>query len=288
MTRRVSVLRWTSVGLAVAVAGALLAYSRPGPVRNWVKALVGPPARQLAEAYAEETGGPSVDHSLWAALLEAHVDADGWVDYAALGDDVERLDRYLEAVAAAPFAELGRNEKLALLLNAYNAFTVKLILERYPLDSIKDIPAARRWDDRRWRVGSRLLSLNELEHEEIRPKFREPRIHFALGCAAAGCPPLARQAFAADRLDEQLDEQTRYVHEHATWLRFDPQADTVYLTELYSWYGGDFEQVAGSVVEYAARYSPELRRALDAGREPADRWLPYDWSLNDVANRQPR
>ncbi len=109
-----------------------------------------------------------------------------------------------------------------------------------------------------------------------------------LVCAAAGCPPLVREAYVADRLEQQLERQTQWVHDHETWFRFDAAANRVHLTELYSWYEGDFVQVAGSVLAYAARYAPELQRALDAGEEPEIRWIPYDWSLNSVDHRSPR
>jgi hypothetical protein len=96
---------------------------------------------------------------------------------------------------------MGRNEKLALLINAYNAFTLKLIVERLPVQSILDIPAAERWDAVRWKVGGQVWSLKQIEHEQIRPKFTEPRVHFALVCAAVGCPPLRNEAYDASRLD---------------------------------------------------------------------------------------
>jgi len=191
-------------------------------------------------------------------------------------------------VAEAPFEKLGRNEKLALLINAYNAFTVRLILDHRPLESIQDIPEEERWRARRWRIGGKPVSLDQLEHEEIRPHFEEPRIHFALVCAAVGCPPLRTEAYAAERLDEQLEDQARTVHSNDAWFRFDAEAGVAHLTKLYDWYAGDFEQVAGAVLDYAARYSPKLRQALDAGAEPEVEWIPYDWSLNSVGNRGER
>ncbi len=191
-------------------------------------------------------------------------------------------------MARAPFDQLGRNEKLALLINAYNAFTLRLILDHAPVDSIKAIAEDQRWDAARWQVGGHTWSLNQIEHEQIRPNFREPRIHFALVCAAVGCPPLRAGAFTGDRLDEQLEEQTRYVHRHGTWYRYDPAANTLNLTRLYDWYGGDFEQVAGSVAAFPARYDPPLRVAIDRGQQPRIQWLPYNWDLNSQKNRRPR
>jgi membrane protein DedA with SNARE-associated domain len=271
--------------LAVVCLGvAVFARLRPDALERLFAGLAAPPPVTLREAYEERPDGPRFDHSAWDRIVRACVSAEGWVDYRGLKEQEERLDAYLRAVADAPFDRMGRNEKLALLINAYNAFTVRLILDYYPLRSIQDIPAAKRWDDRRWQVGPYTWSLNQIEHEQIRPKFEEPRIHFALGCAAIGCPKLRNEAYRADRLDKQLEDQAVYSHSHERWFRFEPDTGVVYLTRLYLWYGGDFRQVAGSVLDYAGRYSPELRRALEAGNRPGIRWLEYDWSLNSKEN----
>jgi uncharacterized membrane protein YdjX (TVP38/TMEM64 family) len=274
----------TVMALVALALAALAGYSAAQP-RGLLGALsLGPPQPQMTESYERRPDGPRFDHSAFDRLVKAHVDPDGWIDYPGLAADQAALDAYLGAVAAAPFEALGRDEKLALLINAYNAATIKLILDYWPLDSIRDIPARRRWRDERWVVGGRTLSLDQIEHEQIRPHFIEPRIHFALVCAAGGCPPLRPEAFTGDRLEEQLEEQTRYVHSQATWLRWEPARGTLHLTPLYDWYGGDFEQVAGSVEAYVARYVPGLAEH-DRVRI---RWLDYDWAINDVSRRQPR
>ena len=105
-------------------------------------------------------------------------------------------------------------------------------------------------------------------------------------CAAIGCPPLRSEAYTAERLDRQLEDQARYVHTQDRWLQLAPDAREVRLTSLYKWYGGDFEQVAGSVLDFAARYLPVLNEALEAGRRPEIRWLDYDWSLNGIENKE--
>ena len=228
----------------------------------------------------------SFDHGVFNQVLQKHVSAEGgWVDYQALSRDTDTLDRYIAQLADASFDAMGRDQRLALLINAYNAFTLKLIAEHYPgIDSIKDIPAAKRWEDERWKIGDHVWSLNQIEHEQIRPKFKEPRIHWALVCAAYSCPPLRDEAYTADRLDEQLAAQAKYVHTHDRWFRY-TGGDTAHLTELYNWYGGDFEQVAGSVLNYAARYSDALKRALKSGERLRIEWIDYDWSLNSKSNQ---
>jgi hypothetical protein len=271
-------------GLATAVA-LVLAIGWAREIRDSVRGLFGPPAVAMAEVYEQDEAGPRFDHQSLQAVLKKHVDADGWVDYTGLAGEPGRLDAYIAAVSKAPFDELDRNETLALLINDYNAFTLRLILDHYPVGSIKDIPASKRWDDVRWNVGGHVWSLNQIEHEQIRPKFEEPRIHFALVCAAVGCPPLRHEAYTAERLAEQLDDQARSVHRNERWFRFDRQRNVVELTKLYSWYGGDFEQASGSVMAYAAAYSPELKHAIDSGSPPKVRWLDYDWRLNDKKPR---
>lgn len=269
----------------VAVAMLVLAacaHQRRDALRN----LFGPPPVTLQEAYQNQSDGPTFDHSAFDALLHEHVDGDGWVDYEGLREDAAALDSYIASVSRAPFDSLGRDEKLALLINGYNAFTLRLILDHYPVESIKDIPSEKRWDAKRWRIGSMTLSLNQIEHEQIRPKFADPRIHFALVCAAIGCPKLRNEAYQAARIEEQLEDQTRYAHSHDRWFRYQPGAKEVHLTKLYDWYGSDFKQVAGSVLNFAARYSIRLKSAIEEDRKPRVRWLDYDWTLNDTKNKR--
>jgi hypothetical protein len=268
-----------TAGLALAVlAAAVLAYRYEDELQN----LFGPPVVTLRETYESDTPSAAFDHSALDALLRERVDEHGLVDYAGLAGrpDADRLDAYLAALQDVDFDALGRDQKLALLINAYNAFTLRLVLDHFPIASIRDLPSDRRWDDRRWNLAGRTFSLNELEHEGIRPNFREPRVHFALVCAAIGCPPLRNEAYVAERLDEQLAEQAARVHAHERWFRFDEQSGVVQLTPLYDWYGNDFAQVEGSVLEYAALHSPALAESLALGRTPTTEWLPYDWSLN--------
>jgi len=274
----------TALIALTALSAAAFVQFNPDLLSRWLGNSLGPPRIVLREAYAEKPEGPTFDHSTLDDLLKSHVDQDGWVDYQGLKQDAAKLDLYIKTVAKAPFEDMGRNQKLALLINAYNAFTLRLILDHYPVESIKDIPSDKRWDAKRWQVGSHTWSLSQIENEQIRPKFKEPRIHFALVCAAVGCPKLRNEAFQADQIDQQLQDQTRTVHGHRRWFRFEPDKNVVHLTRLYLWYGDDFRQVSGSVLDFANRYSPDLKTALDAGRSPKIEWLPYDWALNAKEN----
>lgn len=243
------------------------------------------------EAYGGQPAGLVFDHSEFNNVVKMYVDDHGWVDYTALAKDTSTLDAYIAAVGAAAYDELGRDDKLALLINAYNAFTLRLIIDHWNdgnLESIKDIPDSLRWEDRRWNIGDMTLSLDNIEHDEIRPKFKEPRIHFALVCAAVSCPKLRNEAYVAARLEEQLEDQARYTHAHGRWYRYDADENRLYLTSLYDpfWYGGDFDHHAGSVLKYVANYSDEVKAALDAGKPPRVSYIEYDWKLNRMENRE--
>lgn len=275
------------VGKLIVAAGVLAVLAACAQLnKGRLGSMFGPPKATLHEAYANAPTGATFDHSAFDALLKAHVSAEaGFVDYDALKKDADKLDAYIAAIGKADIDTLGRDERLAFLINAYNAFTLRLILDHYPIDSIKDIPSDQRWDAKRWTIAHGAYSLNQIEHELIRPKFAEPRVHFALVCAAIGCPPLRPEAYTGSRLEEQLADQSRYVHTHARWFRLHEDTGEVELTALYDWYGGDFEQKASSIVGFAAQYSPDLVRLINAGKEPRVKFLDYSWKLNSMANR---
>jgi hypothetical protein len=273
------------LGLAALLLIAALVAAASIDWRRLIVKWFGPPAVTMTEAYQPKPDGPTMDHAAFTTLLKKHVKPGGWVDYDALAKDRDKLQAYIKRIGEAPFDAMGRNEKLALLINAYNAFTLDLILQHWPVDSIMDIPEAKRWQAERWNVGGHTWSLNQIEHEQIRPNFKEVRIHWALVCAAYSCPPLRREAYAADKLDQQLADQTDFVHSHPRWVRYDADADLVHLTELYSWYGGDFEQLHGSVLKYVAQHVPAVRRDLEADDPPTVKWIDYSWKINDVSER---
>ena len=271
------------IGAALVLLAAGVAKANSGTLVN----MFGPGAVVMEEAYVEKPDGPRVDHSALDEILKGHVNSSGGVDYAGLKADPEPLRGYIASLEKAPFDELGRNEKLALLINAYNAFTLELIIENLDegIHSIRDIPSRKRWDDVRWNVGGKIYSLNQIEHDQIRPRFREPNIHFALVCAAVGCPPLRKEAYSGSRIDEQLNDQAQTVHTNGSrWFQFDADSRVLRLTSLYQWYAKDFKQVSGSVVSHAAKYSAELADFIGEGGQPKVKWLDYDWSLNSQEN----
>ena len=242
----------------------------------------GPPQVTPKEAY--DKGDPSVtfDHSAFDAVLKKHVDSEGFVDYPGLKADRGPLDAYVKTLADAPFDKLGRDEKLALLLNAYNAFTLELILNHYPVKSIRDID--KPWDQRDFAFAGEKVTLNEIEHQRIRPKFAEPRVHLALVCAAFSCPKLRDEAYTGAKLDAQLADQSNYCMTHPRWLQLD--GSDLKLTSIMKWYGGDFDQTVGSPLMFAANHNADVKELTAAGKKVSVGFLDYDWSLNSQANRK--
>ncbi len=224
-------------------------------------------------------------HAAWTAVLQEHV-ADGRVDYAALARADGPLNAYLAALSgtcAADYERWTRAQRIAFWLNAYNAFTVRLILDHYPIASIRRIgwlPGAafrERFIPMTGLKGG-TISLDDIEHRTLRSAFREPRIHFALVCAARSCPDLRTEAYRAADLDRQLEEQGRVFLRDRTKNRVDVAAKTLYLSSIFDWFRDDFVAAAGSVPAFVAPY-------LDDAGTPVTgfsvEFLDYDWSLND-------
>ncbi|MBI3884536.1 MAG: DUF547 domain-containing protein [Opitutae bacterium] len=236
--------------------------------------------------------GAEPDHALFTQVLTAYV-KDGRVDYAALKNDA-RLPRYLAQLAATDPATLANDDaRLAFWLNAYNAYTLQLIVEKQPAKSITEIGTGglvlgsllktTAWDIPFATVGGKKYTLNQIEHEVIRGQFKDARSHFALNCASGSCPILPAAAYEAGKLDEQLDEQGRLFLRDSARNRFDLAKKTAHLSSIFKWYQKDFGSGDHAALLAAAKYAaPEVRAAIE--REPAAwrvEYLAYDWSLND-------
>ncbi len=219
-------------------------------------------------------------HATFDRLLKKHVGADGTVDYKQLRGDRAALEQYTRYLGGVELGSLSRDEKLATYINAYNAFTLQLILDHWPLKSIMDIPEQKRWKDQRWRLGGRKVSLDQLENEIIRKEFAEPRIHFAVNCASIGCPPLRPEAYVGARLDHQLEEQTRRVLNDPRWARYDTDQHRVHVTKLFDWYKADFTRGGGSVVEFVRKYNRAMQRPTFEPVETRVAFVEWDWALN--------
>lgn len=257
------------------------------------------------------TGGTSAQgvgfdhtHAAWTALLRRHVrllrgGQATQVAYAGFAADRAVLKRYLDNLSAVPpatFAGWGKGERQAFLINAYNAFTVELILTKYPdLKSIKDLGSlfSSPWKPKWIPLLGGKVSLDDIEHGMLRRRgdYDDPRVHFAVNCASIGCPALREEAFVATRLDAQMDEQTLRFMSDRTRNRFNAQRGRLELSKIFDWYGEDFRlghRGIDALPAFAARYADQLADA------PADRqriraggvdiaFTDYDWSLNDAA-----
>lgn len=228
-------------------------------------------------------------HAAWDAILRRAV-ADGRVDYSLIRrEERDALRGYtarLSQTCAADYETWSREQRLAFWINAYNAFTVELILRHYPIASIRKIgwlPGAAFREEFIPMPGLKGsdISLNDIEHGTLRADFAEPRIHFALVCASVSCPPLRGEAYRAAQLETQLEDQARAFLGDASKNRFVVATGTLYLSRIFDWFAADFEAAAGSVPGYVARYMSLPAAAQDVEVE----FLDYDWSLNDAAAR---
>lgn len=231
-------------------------------------------------------------HALFTDLLNAYV-ADGRVDYARLCED-KRLDRYLSELSATdPDALPDDATKYAFWINAYNAFTLRAICGEYPINSINDLHFGGRiighilkktvWDRKFIVINDEELSLNDIEHKIVRPRFKDYRAHFALVCAAKSCPPLRSEAFEGVLLDAQLDDQGRVFFAETRLNRFDRDERVAYLSKILDWYKGDFGNDDKTVLLAVANFLPE-ELADDIRKDPGAwkvRHTEYDWSLNE-------
>jgi len=229
-----------------------------------------------------------VDHSAFDGLLRQHVDDHGMVDYDAF-DRSPAFKAYLAALGAVDPERLERDEALALWINAYNAYTIELINRHGERRSIRNINrtlgiirGSGPWSEPMATVGGTDYTLDQIEHEIIRPRFAEPRIHFALVCAAIGCPPLRREAYTGARLEAQLDDQARrFLLRSPEKNRIDVRSRTLHLSRIFEWYGEDFGEGRQAVGAYVAKYLPPgPERDLLHGGKYRIRYTDYDWSLN--------
>lgn len=214
----------------------------------------------------------SADHETWNELLRTYVSPDGKVDYKGFINDKNRLDYYLRLLSEnVPPNTWTDNEKLAYWINAYNAFTIALIIDHYPVKSIMDIENA--WDIKFIQLGNKTYTLNEIEHEIIRKEFDEPRIHFALVCAAVSCPVLLNNAYVSDQLDNQLQQQgKRFINDPSRNLINKKNAE---ISQVFNWFGDDFTK-QGSLIDYLNRFSL-TKLDSDASIE----FMEYNWELNE-------
>jgi len=210
------------------------------------------------------------DHSTWDAVLNKYVSTKGEVNYKAIKNDPTKLNSYLDQLSSAkPNKTWTKEETLAFYINAYNAFTVKLIIDNYPTKSIKDIKQP--WDKKFISIDGKTLSLNNIEHDILR-KLDEPRIHFAINCASISCPKLLNKAFTSSDLDQQLEMVTKaFINSSENTIT----ENKIEISKLFTWFKGDFT-TNGTVVDYFNKYSD-----ITIHKKAKIKFKDYNWNLNE-------
>lgn len=247
---------------------------------NWIKRFAFGLIAVILAAGASARAG-IVDHALYATLLSRHL-KNGAVDYSGLQKDETILDRYLEQLAGVDPQSLDTDEQFAFYVNAYNAWTIKLILSRYPhLDSIKDLGSLFKspWKKKIVRIDGQLLTLDQIEHDILRKRFGDPRVHFAVNCASKGCPPLQAEPFTGSHLNQQLNRAARAFINDPRYNRL--EGNTLWVSKIFDWFSEDFDNdVIGTFIAFAEQ---PLKDKLQKNRNRIRvNHLNYDWSLNGL------
>ena len=226
-----------------------------------------------------------VSHHLFDSLLQKHVDKDGWVNYEGIIQDSVLLNDYLIHLSKNPpdTATWTKQEEMTYWINAYNSFTLKLVIMHFPIQSIKDIGSKISipfinsvWDIKFIKIGDHELDLNNIEHDILREKFNDPRIHFAINCASISCPKLLNKAYFASTIDKTLSERSKnFINDMNKNII---TSKNVEVSKLFLWYGDDFTK-KGSLIDYLNEYS-KIKIEKDAKIS----YKEYDWKLNKNSN----
>jgi hypothetical protein len=234
---------------------------------------------------AKQAAAATEVHAIWAELLSKYVKAGG-VDYTGFKSEESRLDQYLKVLEQTDSKSLPRDEQFAYYINAYNAWTIKLILSAYPgITSIKDLGTFWKspWEKKFVRIDGDVVTLDHIEHQILRPRFKDPRVHFAINCSAVSCPPLRPEPYLGKLLDLQLDQATRSFMNNPKSYRL--KGNALYVSRIFKWFAEDFNNdVLGFYLEFAR---DELKEKLAEIKDVIQiKYLNYDWSLNDIASTQ--
>ncbi len=227
-----------------------------------------------------------ISHASWDSLLRKHVDDQGLVNYQGMTADSSLLKEYLQLLAENPpnNQSWSEAEQMAYWINAYNAFTIKLVVDHYPITGLKEIkngvPFVNSvWDIKFFEIGGEAFDLNNIEHGILRKEYSDPRIHFALVCASLSCPKLQRFAFTADRLEEQLDQASReFVNDT---FRNNIYENPIQLSKILSWYWMDFRDTYDSRYDFIQQYAES---PIDT--ENDIKFLDYNWRLNEQSPKK--
>lgn len=227
-------------------------------------------ASVAAIAGAAPTTTNGFSHSEWNSLLKKYVSSTGKVNYSGFKKDKAQLNGYLKKLENAQPASWSRNDQVAFWINAYNAHIVNFVVQAYPIKSILDIHGGNVWDNKKVRVGGQSVTLNQIEKEILIGKYREPRIHFAINCAAKSCPPLMNKAWTSATLNNDLNRQTKAFINNSRFNSL--KGNTAKVSKIFEWYAKDF----GNVITFINRYTTKkLSNKANLS------YQNYDWGLNN-------
>ena len=219
----------------------------------------------------EKTTSNKPNHSIWNSELQKYVSSTGKVNYKSWKGNRGQLDTYLKDLAAhPPQSDWSRNDKMAYWINAYNAFTIDLILNNYPLSSITKLDGGKTWDVKRIELGNKMYSLNNIENDILRPVYKDARIHFAVNCAAKSCPPLLNKAFLPNTLNSQLATQSKKFINNTNYNSI--AGNSVKVSKIFEWYASDF----GNLINYLNKYSK-----VQIQSSATINFAEYNWALNE-------
>ncbi len=236
---------------------------------------------------ADNTNTKTIDHSAWQTILDdyliiEHPSGINRVDYEGLVDDQELLIQYAQSLSAIDPRSYSKKEQMSYWINLYNALTVLLITQNYPVASITDLGETKiafgPWDDQITTVAGKTLTLNDIEHRILRPIWQDSRIHFAVNCASIGCPNLQPEVFTSNNLEKLLTQGAIEYLSHGRGVRF--EGDKLILSSLFDWYAGDFGNDTQKVLTSLSQYVPEnIKQKLSTYNDDID--YEYDWGLNE-------
>jgi hypothetical protein len=265
-----------------------------------------------SQALAAESEKQGFDYNDFAEALKINVDEAGMVNYKKLKTEPEKLQAFITELGnldRKDFDKWDDNEKIAFWLNAYNALTLKAIIDNYPIkssffksriypkNSIRQIAGV--WDKIKFKVMGQNLTLGHIEHKILRVKFDEPGVHVAMVCAAMGCPPLRNEPYTGDKLQEQLDDQARRFLSNSAKFKIARANDRIYLSPIFKWFAVDFIKKHGpkekigrhnkeqsAVLNYIASYLDEAQKDYVLTGKFKIKYLKYDWSLNEQQTKK--
>ncbi len=228
----------------------------------------------IAVAFTVASTAQNVSHAQWDALLKKYVSPSGKVNYKGFKADRPNLQKYLRVLMSnPPKSTWSKNERKAYWINAYNAFTIELIVKNYPVKSIKDIASGKPWDLKFIKIGTKTYSLNDIEHNILRKNYGDSRIHFGIVCASYSCPKLVNKAFTTENVNSVLSANARqFINDPK---RNKITSSSAQISKLFEWFKDDFTK-SGSLKDYLNKYSK-----VKVNASTKITYMPYNWSLNE-------